>query len=82
MERRPKSREVTKDRDAFFMDFENACLQYWPGLNWPKGNTRHLDPEWATYMKTQVYPNHSDIDWFEYVCWVEQDGGDEYMHQS
>jgi hypothetical protein len=81
MERRPNSREViTKDFEIFLLDFENACLQDWPGLNWPRGNTRHLDPEWATYMKSQVYPNHSDVDWIEYCNWVASGGGDEWFY--
>ena len=68
--------------DSFMMDFENACLEH----NWdsskrshPIGPTRHLDKEWADMIKTNVYPNHSDVDWYEYVWWVERGGGDEWF---
>ena len=67
---------MTKERDAFLMDFENSCLQGWPGLNFPKGSERHEDPEWAQLILSQVYPNHSDVDFDEYVSWVQGGGGD------
>jgi hypothetical protein len=66
-------------QNAFMMDFENACLQDWPGLNWPKGNTRHLDPEWAAYMKKEI--SNSDVTWIQYCKWVEGGGGDEWFHE-
>ena len=72
----------TFDRNAFFMDFENACLeQNWVGPP-PTGIKRHENPEWATMIKSQVYPHHSDIDWFEYVEWVEAGGGDEWFQED
>ena len=45
----------------------------------PKGKKRHEDPEWMEMIQTQVYPNHSDVDWQEYVDWVENGGGDEWF---
>ncbi len=88
-------------RNAFLMDFENACLEY----NWhiqpqpfdgglfdslsfywnkphPKGPKRHEDPEWAAMIQSQVYPHHSDVDWEEYVEWVENGGGDEHFQED
>ena len=76
---RPNSshgKPMTKERDAFLMDFENSCLQNWPGLNFPKGPERHEDTEWAQLILSQVYPNHSDVDFDEYVSWVQGGGGD------
>ena len=62
------------------MDFENACLrQDWTFEYIPKGAKRHTDPELAKMIRAQVYLHHSDVDWFEYVAWVENGGGDEYV---
>ena len=73
-----------KSRDNFMMDFENACLEYnWINhADWPKGQKRHENPEWQKMIQTQVYPNHSDIDWQEYVDWVENGGGDEWVENE
>ena len=76
---------LTIERDDFMMDFENCCLAY----NWdcrkkehPKGPKRHEDSEWASMIKSKVYPHHSDIDWAEYVEWVSNGGGDEYFEMT
>ena len=97
----PRYTPLTIERDNFFMDFENSCLEY----NWhiqpqpfdgglfdslsfywnkphPKGLKRHEDPEWAAMIQSQVYPHHSDVDWEEYVEWVENGGGDEWFRES
>ena len=71
-------------RDSFYMDFENSCLAH----NWdsstphPTGINRHENEEWAEMIQSQVYPNHSDIDWYEYVEWVSQGGGDEWFQEK
>ena len=72
-----------KKDDTFMMDFENACLQLqaWTFDYIPQGKKRHTDPDWAKVIKSQVYPHHSDVDWFEYVAWVENGGGDEYFQE-
>ena len=44
-----------------------------------KEKKRHENPEWQKMIQTQVYPNHSDIDWQEYVDWCENGGGDEWF---
>ena len=80
---RPNSQKIiTKDRDAFLMDFENSCLQDWPGLNFPKGPKRHEDPEWRKLLLSNVYPYHSDVDFLEYAEWCEQGGGDDFFHEA
>ena len=62
-------------RDAFLMDFENAVLEDWrQGI--PTGPRRFEKAEWAELIKRNVYPNHSDLDWDEYVDWVSQGVGD------
>ena len=54
---------MTPERDAFPMDFENACLsQHWGNRPTPQGNKRYQNLEWAVVIQTQVYPNHSDVD--------------------
>ena len=58
------------------MDFENSLLEGWAGPI-PQGPRRYEKAEWAELIKKNVYPNHSDIDWYEYVEWVSQGGGDE-----
>jgi hypothetical protein len=75
-----KSKEELFERDhnAFMMDFENSCLADWVG-DFPKGNRRHLDKDWAAFMQKQVFPNHSDVDWSEYCLWVEAGCGDEWF---
>ena len=44
-----------------------------------KEKKRHEDPEWMEMIQTQVYPNHSDVDWQEYVDWCEKGMGDEWF---
>ena len=71
---------LTVARDNFMMDFENSCLsENWDDANkqHPTGILRHADAEWATMIKSQVYPHHSDVDWQEYCEWVFHGGGDE-----
>ena len=68
-------------RDAFLMDFEDSCLANFPRPH-PRGSKRYEDPEWAAMIQSQVYPNHSDVDWFEYVEWVSQGGGDEWFQEE
>ena len=33
-------------------------------------------------IKSQVYPHHSDVDWEEYVEWVENRGGSEWFQEE
>ena len=63
---------------AFMTDFENSLLDDWDKAI-PKGNKRHENPEWAKHVQKHVYPNHSDVDWWEYVMWVEDGCGDEWF---
>ena len=63
---------------AFMTDFENSLLDGWDKPI-PKGNQRHKNPEWAKHVQSQVFPNHSDVDWWEYVLWVEEGAGDEWF---
>ena len=88
------SRE-NRDCANFLMDWENACLEDFLGATtgvrlmharcnkdkWPWRNQRHLVEPWAEFMKNEVYPNHSDVDWEEYTLWVSSGGGDD-MFQS
>ena len=60
-------------RNAFFTDFENSCLQDFKGVI-PVGRRRHLDPEWARFIRSQVYP---PITWEQYCAFVEW--GDELL---
>jgi hypothetical protein len=70
-------------RYSFLMDFENSCLtEHWGVKPHPRGNKRYEDPEWAAMIQSQVYPNHSDVDWYEYVEWVSQGGGDEWFEEE
>ena len=62
----PRYTPLTIERDNFMMDFENSCLsQNWEGRirAHPKGPKRHMSPEWATIIQSQVYPHHSDVGW-------------------
>ena len=74
-------REENDPRDNFLLDFENACLvdfQQRNGCSYcPKGLRRHENAQRAEFMKGQVYPHHSDVDWEEYVVWVSHGGGDD-----
>ena len=77
------SSEEKTHTDNFLMDFENTCLADYtrdnPDTPYPKGPERYKDKEWAKYIKTQVYPHHSDVDWTEYVAWVKAGMGDEWF---
>ena len=67
-------------KDSFMMDFENSCLaNKWGSRPHPKGDKRHLDKDWAKMIQSQVYPHHSDVDWYEYVDWVSRGFGDEWF---
>ena len=83
--RRPEHRDcgykIESVLEAFYMDFENACLSDFGGEH-PKGPDRHKDPAWAAHIKAQVFPYHSDVDWEEYVEWVSGGGGDEVFHEE
>ena len=76
---------ITTERNVFMMDFENSCWF----KNWdsrvkphPKGSKRYEDPEWAAMIESQVYPHHSDVDWYEYVDWVSRGFGDEWFQEE
>ena len=62
-------------RNHFLMDFENACLSVYTHPNFPKGKRRHEDPDWAELLQSQI-SKHSDLNWEQYVLWVENGGGD------
>jgi hypothetical protein len=84
--RRPGHHDIiTPARDDFMLDFEYSCLsQHWDSSirPHPKGSRRYEDPEWAARIQAQVYPNHSDLDWYEYVEWVSQGGGDVWFQEE
>ena len=71
--------EENTHRDAFLMDFENSCLADFAMESYPQGLERCKDEMWRTHIQSQVYPAHSDVDWTEYVAWVEAGKGDEYF---
>ena len=81
--RRPGHRDISSGmssgRHSFLMDFENACLMEFGSYSYPTGPHRHADPAWSEFIKAQVYPHHSDVDWSEYVAWVEAGFGDDYF---
>ena len=67
-------------RNAFFTDFENSCLEDFKGVI-PVGPRRYLDPEWARFIRSQVY-HHSYITWEQYCAFVESGGGDAWFQVS
>ena len=77
---------ITSDRDAFMMDFENACLadkwRFFSKGPHPTGKKRYEDPAWAAMIESNVYPHHSDVDWQEYVDWVSRGLGDEWFQEE
>ena len=71
-------------RDAFMMDFENACLQQdWNSSerSHPKGPRRFEDPQWATMMRQQC-EGHSDVTFEQYCEWCLAGGGDEWFQED
>ena len=74
---------MNKHTDNFLMEFENSCVtdfnSKYPGQQRPTGPERYKNKQWATIIKEQVYPHHSDVDWNEYQHWVRQGGGDEWF---
>ena len=73
----------TPSKDSFLMDFENSVLQnHWDSnVSHPTGERRHENKEWAEMIQSQVYPQHSDVDWWEYSEWVTRGGGDEWFQE-
>ena len=67
--------------DCFMMDFENSLLSEWTGAP-PQGPRRFEVETWATLVKRNVYPHHSDVDWDEYCNWVRIGGGDEWFQEE
>ena len=67
-----------KDRNAFLTDLENECLKEYTG-DCPKGMLRYKNESWAAHMKKNLYPFHSDADWWDYVQFCEEGGGDEWF---
>ncbi len=81
----PKYTPLTVGRDNFLMTFENFVLEHdWDSSKraHPKGPKRHEDREWAKTIQSRVYPHTSEIDWEEYVEWVENGGGDEWFQEE
>ena len=71
--------------DSYMMDFENWCLENkWDSsvAPHPKGPKRHEDKAWSEMIKSQAFPNHSDIDWYDYSEWVSRGGGDEWFQEE
>ena len=65
------------------MDFENSLLEDWDARKGiPTGPRRFENAEWAELVKRNVYPNHSDVDWDEYVDWVSSGRGNEWFVAS
>ncbi len=79
--RRPRRRN-RRIGECFMMDFENSLLSEWTGAP-PQGPRRFEVVEaWATVVKRNVYPHHSDVDWDEYCDWVRIGGGDEWFQEE
>jgi hypothetical protein len=81
MHKRPNSRAPNFPDNDFMMDFENACLKDWSG-NLPKGKHRFEDAKWKEHILRQVYPNHSDVDFWEYRAWCLAGYGDEWFQEE
>ena len=74
---------LTIARDNFMMDFENEILKDWDARQViPNGPHRFENSEWAALVKRNVFPHHSDVDWEEYVEWVQNGGGDEWFQED
>ena len=73
-----------RGRDNFLCDFESSCLiNNWDNsIPFPTGPKRFENPEWAKMIKSQVFPAHSDVDFFEYCDWCEAGGGDEWFQED
>ena len=70
MPRRPRHGRVN---NSFMMDFENDLRAEW-GHPIPRGPRRFENAAWAQLVQRHVYPAHSDVDWDEYVQWVQSRG--------
>ena len=84
MPRRPRHCHHSRPgMNDFLMDFENSLLEDWDARKGiPTGPRRFENAEWAELVKRNVYPNHPDVDWDEYVDWVSSGGGDEWFVAS
>ena len=76
-------------RHQFLSHFEYDILKRSQTLNRifyndgiPRGPRRFEKAEWADLIKRNVYPNHSEVDWDEYVEWVSRGGGFELFKEG
>ena len=67
------------------MDFENR-VWLTTGTPPPHRTPRELDDinirNVLKMIRSQVYPNHSDIGRYDYVEWATQGGGDEWFQEN
>ena len=64
----------------FLMDFENDVLRDWDATKGiPTGPRRFQNAEWADLIKRNVYPYHSDVDFYEYIEFCLKGGGDDWF---
>ena len=79
--RRPRRTSVApSSRQDFLTDFENDVLRAWDATKGiPTGPRRFENAEWAALIKRNVYPQHSDVDWYEYCDFCSKGGGDEWF---
>ena len=84
--RRPRRVDVKELDSSFIVDFENSILkthfEEHPFKPHPVGRRRFEDPAWAALVQRFCFPQHSDVDWEEYVSFCLAGGGDEWFEAS
>ena len=81
---RPNKILKVTDNINFIMDFENDCLRdKWDNsIPFPTGPKRFENAHWAKMIQSQVFPAHSDLDWYDYVEFCQLGYGDEWFQED
>ena len=72
--------EYSRDRNNFYMDLENWCLEHKWRAPVPIGPARHLfNSAWGQMMRAEFVDYDPPKDFVDYSSWVEHGGGDEWF---
>jgi len=72
--------EYSRDRNNFYMDLENWCLEHKWRAPVPTGPARHLfNSAWGEMMRAEFVDYDPPKDFLDYSSWVEHGGGDEWF---
>ena len=72
--------EYSRDRNSFYMDLENWCLEHQWCAPVPTGPARHLfNSAWGQMMRAEFLDCDPPRNYIDYSSWVEHGGGDDWF---